>query len=315
MRTVLTRSPAIAARFLSEGQLAAFPTETVYGLGADARNAVAVEQIFEAKGRPLDNPLIVHVADESMLRSVVDAITPAASRLIEAFFPGPLTLVLPRASSVPAVVSAGLGTVGVRMPAHPVAHALLEACGFPVAAPSANRSGRPSPTTWQAVRDDLDGRIACILQGERSTLGLESTVVDCTAEIPVLLRKGAVSAEELCAVVEIASHSAVPVPKQPSRSPGMHYPHYAPEASVRMVDRTRAPGPQTAYLGINMPAHADGFEVIKLCSDVAEYAHELFYFFRHCEQIGIRTIYCEEPPTEGIGLALHDRIKRASERR
>ncbi len=315
VHTVLTRSPSKAAGFLSRGQLAAFPTETVYGLGADARNSAAVERIYKAKGRPLDNPLIVHIADESMLRTIVKNVPPSATRLIERFFPGPLTLVLPRGDTVPPVVSAGLNTLAVRMPAHPIAHDLLASCGFPVAAPSANRSGRPSPTTWEAVRDDLDGRIACILQGDRSTLGLESTVVDCTEDVPVLLRHGAVSAEELRAVVEIDAGATVSVSYPDRRSPGMQHQHYAPDAAVRMANSTLVPEPHSAYLGMNRPLHADDFELVKLCRDTAEYAHELFFFFRECERIGIRTIVCEEPPKDGIGSALHDRIQRASVRK
>ena len=164
MTTHLTESPEDAAAYIRRGQTVAFPTETVYGLGADAFNGDAVQQIFAAKGRPSDNPLIVHIADRAQVDRLAASVPGPARALMDRFFPGPLTLILPRCPDVPSVVTAGLDTVGVRMPDHPVAQRFLAACGTPVAAPSANRSGRPSPTTWQAVRDDLDGRIPCILK-------------------------------------------------------------------------------------------------------------------------------------------------------
>ena len=201
MRTLLTGSPEEAARFIKGGGVVAFPTETVYGLGADAYNEHAVRKIFEAKRRPADNPLIAHVAAREQLADLTLEVPHAAEHLIETFFPGPLTLVLKKSDRVPLIATAGLDTVGVRMPASPLAHEFLTLCGTPVVAPSANISGRPSPTTWQAVFEDLDGRIDCILQGGPTDIGLESTVVDCTTKPPLVLRFGSVPLEELRGVV------------------------------------------------------------------------------------------------------------------
>ncbi|MFN7621581.1 MAG: L-threonylcarbamoyladenylate synthase, partial [Acidobacteriota bacterium] len=195
MKTELTKSVESAARYIIEGEVVAFPTETVYGLGANIFNEAAIAKIFAAKGRPSDNPLIAHIATLDQLLSLAREIPPAARLLIDRFFPGPLTVVLPKLPAVPMIATAGLETIGVRMPDHPLAIELLRACGLPLVAPSANLSGRPSPTTWQAVLEDLEGRIACILQGEPTRVGLESTVVDCTAAVPTLLRAGAITLE------------------------------------------------------------------------------------------------------------------------
>ncbi len=209
VHTILTSSCEEAAAFIRRGELAAFPTETVYGLGADALDVTAVKRIFEVKGRPTDNPMIVHLADTGDIASVVRELSRAARLLIREFFPGPLTLVLEKASAIPMEVTAGLATVGVRVPSHPVAREFLRACGRPVAAPSANRSGAPSPTTWESVQEDLDGLVPCILKGDRSAVGLESTVVDCTGSTPVILREGAIGLETLRTIVpEVQPSSA-----------------------------------------------------------------------------------------------------------
>ena len=200
MQTLLTTSPRSAAEFIRRGETVAFPTETVYGLGANALDETAVAKIFAAKGRPADNPLIIHLAEAEQMHTVAREINAAAHNFIEHFFPGALTLVVPKTERVPPNVTAGLATVGVRVPAHELAREFLRACAVPVAAPSANLSGRPSPTTWEAVREDLDGRIACILQGAQTEVGLESTVVDCTGDVPLVLRAGAVTLEQLRAV-------------------------------------------------------------------------------------------------------------------
>src|SRR5258707_9388560 len=197
MLTVLTESPEDAAEFVRRGELAAFPTETVYGLGADLFNQTALQKIFNAKQRPADNPLIAHISSIDELGFLTSDISDNATKLIERFFPGPLTIVFPRKSTIPDLATAGLSTIGIRMPRHPIARAFLKAVGGPVAAPSANLSGRPSPTTWEAVHEDLNSRIACILKGGPSEVGIESTVVDCSMEIPVLLRPGAVTFEQL----------------------------------------------------------------------------------------------------------------------
>ena len=252
MDTHLTTSPDEAAQYVREGRLAAFPTETVYGLGADAFQPSAVQSIFTAKGRPADNPLIVHLVARAQLRQVAAAVPPVAETLLNRFAPGPLTLILPRAEAVPGVVTAGLGTVGVRFPVHDGARAFLRACDTPVAAPSANRSGRPSPTHWTAVQEDLGGRIACILKGGRTEAGVESTVLDCTASPPTVLRPGAVSVEQLrdaVGVVDVADASETDA----ARSPGTKHRHYAPAASVRLVQSPAAaePGETFQYLNDN----------------------------------------------------------------
>ena len=193
VKTVLTTSPDEAAEFIKRGGIVAFPTETVYGLGANVFDEKAVAKIFEAKRRPADNPLIAHIADIGQIGMLATEITESAKKFIDAFFPGPLTIVLRKTAKVPLIATAGLDTIGIRMPRSALAHQFLAACGTPVVAPSANLSGRPSPTTWQAVLEDLDGRIDCILQGDATEIGLESTVVDCTSAVPVILRGGSVS--------------------------------------------------------------------------------------------------------------------------
>ncbi|MBP9664516.1 MAG: threonylcarbamoyl-AMP synthase, partial [Pyrinomonadaceae bacterium] len=201
MKTVVTEDVEIAASFIRGGGTVAFPTETVYGLGANVFDEAAVAKIFEAKRRPADNPLIAHVASVGQIAELATEVTERAERFIQAFFPGPLTVVVRKKKNVPLIASAGLDTIGVRMPRGELAQTFLKACGVSVVAPSANLSGRPSPTTWEAVLEDLDGRIDCILQGEPTEIGLESTVVDCTGDVPVLLRTGAVSLDALRAVV------------------------------------------------------------------------------------------------------------------
>ncbi len=313
MKTIVTASPKEAAEFVRAGEIAAFPTETVYGLGAHAFSPAAVQSIFDAKGRPADNPLIVHIFDKGQADEIAVAIPPYARLLMEKFFPGPLTLVLRKDQRVPREVTAGLATVGVRMPDHDRAIEFLRLCDSPVAAPSANRAGRPSPTTWQAVLEDLDGRIPCILTGNRTAIGLESTVVDCTEDDPAVLRPGAVSLEELQTVV--ASTGAVTATGSSNRrSPGLRHRHYAPQALVRLVvEAPTAPERNTAYIGISTPRHPDRFERYLVCGDVHEYAYELFDFFRACDTRGVHTIYCELPTGGGLATALSDRLRRASE--
>jgi L-threonylcarbamoyladenylate synthase len=315
MQTLLTRDISEAARILAAGQLVAFPTETVYGLGARADQADAVARIFDAKDRPPDNPLIVHVAAPEDVLRVARSIPDMARRLMEAFWPGPLTLVLPARDDLPRTVTAGLDTVGVRMPDHALALALLREAGVPVAAPSANRSGRPSPTTWEAVRDDLQGRIEAILQGEPARVGLESSVVDCTGAHPVVLRPGGISIEALRQVVPsttgVGQHDAATV-----RSPGTRHPHYRPEARVSWVGpydpvTTVPEGIRTAgYIGLRTPP--DGYAAVCLVPDLEAYASELFRFFRQCEAAGLTDVHCERFAPSGIGLALADRIDRAT---
>lgn len=313
MKTVLTKSPEEAARFIKLGGLTAFPTETVYGLGADIFNEKAIQKIFIAKGRPSDNPLIAHVGRLEDIEKLTKKITNSAQKFITAFFPGPLTLVLPKSASVPLIATAGLETIGVRMPKHALANKFLLACETPVVAPSANISGKPSPTIWEAVYEDLNGKIDCILQGEPTEVGLESTVVDCIGDVPLILRPGAVSIEQLRAVVP--QTKIYTAESESPKSPGLKHRHYSPAARVILIDtlQTAISGELNAYMGLE-PLPGQQFGCVKICSSVDEYAHALFTFFRECDQRGIKTIYCQTVTETGIGLALMDRLKRAAQR-
>ncbi len=311
MRTLITSSFRTAAKIIAAHGIVAFPTETVYGLGADAFHGDAVKKIFAAKGRPADNPLIVHVGSVDGISSVVSSIPSFAEKFIEEFFPGPLTLVLPKSKKISPLATAGLSTVGVRVPKHPVAVKFLTECGVPVAAPSANLSGSPSPTTWHAVKKDLNGRIPCILKGDRSRVGVESTVVDCTGKSPVILRAGGVTLEQLRSVIPSTrlqkQQSAVP------KSPGVKYRHYSPLAYVFIVSGVQetVPMKSAAYIGLQSAGRGP-FGVKKICRTPEEYARSLFHFFRECDARGIETIYCEQVSEGGIGLALMDRIRKAA---
>lgn len=314
MKTVVTRSVEEAAEFIRRGELVAFPTETVYGLGANLFDEGALAKIFEAKGRPADNPLIAHISDPRQLLLVARSVPPAASWFVDVFFPGPLTVVLPKRDTVPGIATAGLDTIGVRMPGHALAHEFLSACGTPVAAPSANRSGRPSPTTAAAVLEDLDGRIACVLEGDQTEVGLESTVVDCTGDDPVVLRAGAVSLERLQEVVPATQLGIDDTGEGAARSPGTRYKHYAPRARVEVAETALAApgGEHAAWIGLERPMAA--FALVRECASVDEYARALFAFFRACDAAGVEVVYCQEVAPVGIGLALMDRIRRASDR-
>jgi L-threonylcarbamoyladenylate synthase len=312
MKTVLTKSPIEAAELIRRGGAVAFPTETVYGLGANVFDEKAIRKIFAAKQRPNDNPLIAHVGNFGQIESLVSEITPSARKFIEAFFPAPLTLVLPKAERVPFAATAHLETVGVRMPKNDLALEFLRQCETPLVAPSANLSGRPSPTTWQAVYEDLNGRIECILQGGETTeIGLESTVVDCTANAPLILRAGAITLEDLQRIVPDTRIYRASKNEQP-KSPGLKHRHYSPRARAVLVSDLRfRVSNRSAYIGLNEPR--EKFDLIKICRSVEDYAHEFFKFFRECDRRHIRMIYCETVEEKGIGLALMDRLKRAAE--
>ena len=309
--TLLTRDPVAAAEIIRRGGIVAFPTETVYGLGANVFDEAAINRVFEAKKRPHDNPLIAHIGGLRMLDQLAESVPGFAHLLIENFFPGPLTLVLPKRCEVPSLATAGLDSIGVRMPGHDLAREFLNACANPVVAPSANLSGRPSPTTWQAVHEDLNGRIDCILQGDATEIGLESTVVDCTGGYPVVLRQGSVTLEEIRRVVPHAAANTSSEAEQ--KSPGLRHKHYAPDARVVMIDRSTkiADAPSAAYIGLS--DREDAFAVEQIVSDADEYAHVLFEFFRECEREGIGIIYCEAVEEIGIGTALMDRLRRAAQ--
>ena len=225
------------ASHLASGEVVAFPTETVYGLGANAFDAEAVGRIFAAKGRPSDNPLICHVGDKSLIKDIVSEITPLAQKLIDAFMPGPITVIMKKADAIPSAVTAGLGTVGVRMPSDPVANEFLKACNVPVAAPSANLSGTPSPTNARSVMEDMEGYIYAVIDGGDSVFGIESTVVDATGEKPVILRPGAVTKADIeaCANGDAVYAGTLEAGQTP-KAPGMKYRHYAPFANVEVMD-------------------------------------------------------------------------------
>ncbi|MDI3316822.1 MAG: L-threonylcarbamoyladenylate synthase [Bacillota bacterium] len=340
----------LAASILRRGGLVAFPTETVYGLGADATNPEAVRAIFAAKGRPSDNPLIVHVADLEALGEAAEP-TETALELARRFWPGPLTLVLPRKAAVADEVTAGLETVGVRMPDHPVARALLRATGRPVAAPSANRSGRPSPTTAEDVLADLDGRIDAVLDGGPCRIGVESTVVDLTGSPPLVLRVGGLAVEELRrwlpgleidrAILRQLGRDGSPAAGRDAeteagsfrpRAPGMKYRHYAPrvplylvrgeEARVRettaeLIRRLRTGGGRVAVIA---PRESMGYYDADFRLDLgpradpSAWATRLFRALREAERTGAAAIVAEAPPAEGLGLAVAERLSRAASR-
>ena len=313
MQTALTDSAKEAAYILNSGGVVAFPTETVYGLGAGIDNPEAIRQLFHAKGRPGDNPLIVHIYSLEQLPDVADDINQSARLLIERFFPGPLTLVLKKNQRVPYSVTAGLETVGVRCPANPLAREFLSYCSSPVAAPSANLSGLPSATSWETVYEDLQGKINAVLRGKPSAIGLESTIVDCSCSVPILLRAGAITLEQLQAVLPAIIVNAPTDTQEAPKSPGLKYPHYAPKASIRLLQTndTITTGPSSGYIGLSSPP--EGVSLFKICHDLEEYGRELFSFFRHCDALGINVIYCELPENTGIGRAIRDRLIRASE--
>jgi L-threonylcarbamoyladenylate synthase len=302
----------VAAAALREGRLVAFPTETVYGLGADATNGRAVAAIFEAKGRPRFNPLIVHVPDvEAAAR--LGRLTPVGLQLAEAFWPGALTLVMAKREgcSVADLATAGLDTIAVRVPAHPVAQALLRAVDRPVAAPSANRSGHVSPTTAAHVQADLEDRVAMILDGGATPVGLESTVVDATGDNPVVLRLGGIAREAIARVVGRSVEVATGAPEKPM-SPGMLGRHYAPAARLRLGAGEARNGEALLAFGPTVPPHAGAMLNLSTSSDLVEAAANLFSHLRVLDGSGAATIAVMPIPEEGLGEAINDRLQRAA---
>ncbi|HZZ38791.1 MAG TPA: L-threonylcarbamoyladenylate synthase [Acidobacteriaceae bacterium] len=332
------RAIAQAAEILRGGGTVAFPTETVYGLGANALDASAVAKIFAAKERPSWDPLIVHIGDASMLTTVAAEVKEAAERLIDAFWPGPLTLLLPKGEQVPAAVTAGLMRVGVRMPAHPVAHALLHAAGVPVAAPSANRFGRTSATTAEHVAEDLDGRIDAILDGGETTHGVESTVVDVRESSCVVYRPGVISLEQLRTVcrcpVWIREGKTAEETAEAAAAPGMGVRHYAPKARVILVEGEGEA--QKASLGAAVRKCEEAGETVGVMlpdvfqaavigrqarvfrwgrwEDTEELAQRLYAGLRWLDGAGVTAIVCPLPAEGGLGTALRDRLQKAARR-
>ncbi len=308
---------ARAAQLLREGQLVAIPTETVYGLAANALNADAVLRIFEAKGRPHFDPLIMHLPDATAVRGHVQDIPPQAERLMEAFWPGPLTLVLPKRGHVPDLVTSGLDTVAVRVPSHPMTQALLRQVDFPLAAPSANLFGHVSPTTAQHVNDQLGDRIAYILDGGPTDIGLESTIVGFEDGRPVVYRLGGLSVEEIERVIGpvqlVLNQSSDP------KAPGMLKSHYAPRIPLHLgnpaVLLPLLEGKRIGFLGFNLPLRdmaAERQRILSPTGDLKEAAHNLFAYLRDMETMDIDAIIAEEAPDTGLGKAINDRLRRAS---
>ena len=311
---------ARAAQVLRSGGLVAFPTETVYGLGADALDPAAIARVFAAKQRPADNPLIVHVAEVAAARALARAFPRSAEVVAAALWPGPLTLVLPRGPRVPEATTAGQDTVALRVPDHPVALALLRACGRPLAAPSANRSGRPSPTLASHVLTDLAGRIDLILDGGPTQHGLESTVLDLSGARPLLLRRGAVTLEQLQALLgEVETVNEADTQAQ-ARSPGLRHRHYAPRARVELVAegtgevaaaRALAAGEKVAL--ICRRAVDSAALVERLPKSLPDYASALFASLRALDAAGVDRVIVEAVPETGVGAAIMDRLRRAAQ--
>ncbi|MGI8316607.1 L-threonylcarbamoyladenylate synthase [Halobacillus mangrovi] len=326
---LLETDPSIeeAAQLLNDRHVVAFPTETVYGLGADATNVEAVQRIFEAKGRPSDNPLIVHVADIHQVEKLAQNIPDRAYRLMEAFWPGPLTLVLESNGTAAENVTAGLSTIGIRMPDHPLALALLRASGKPLAAPSANRSGRPSPTDAAHVWQDLEGRVAGILDGGATGVGVESTVLDCTSDTPVILRPGGVTKEDLEKILPIVDvDSALKDKQEHPRSPGMKYTHYAPEAPLWLVKgddeffieqltQLKEEGHRVGVIASTELAEKLNHDRVSLCGSrvrLNEVAGRLYAVLREFKKAEVDVILCETFPETGVGAAIMNRLTKAS---
>ena len=332
---ITPESVALAARLLQQGELVALPTETVYGIAADARNGEAVKKIFEAKGRPQDNPLIVHICGMEMLNGIVSEVPERAKKLAAAFWPGPLTMVMPRGPEVSDVTCAGLDTVGVRMPSHPVVQQVIRTSGVAFAAPSANLSGKPSPTNAPDTLADMDGRLPLILDGGESNVGVESTVVAVTGEHPLLLRPGYVTKEQMEAVLgeEVLVSPAI-LEKlkdgEVARSPGMKYKHYAPKADMVIVDGTRKH--VIAKINELVASHRDDGKKIAVIAteetkqfydadvvlsmgsraDEDSIAHELYRILRDCDELDVDVIFSESFSTPRIGQAIMNRMLKAA---
>jgi len=299
-----------AAKLLRAGKLVAFPTETVYGLGANALSAEAVQRIFEAKGRPRTSPLIVHIAVLEDVHKVVSEWPEAAQRLAEEFWPGPLTLVLPKQAAVPDIVTAGLKTVGVRMPSHPVALALLKECGLPLAAPSANRFAQLSPTTAEHVRRSLGDRVDFVLDGGPCAVGIESTVLSLVGT-PTLLRPGGISREQLEEVIgPVAVASGVT--EGPHASPGMHAKHYSPRTRLLLSKIGEVPhAGRGVYLRIARDPE-DGCDVRQMPTNPQEYAQAIYGTLHDLDAARYDWIAVEHPPVTSAWEAVVDRLRRAA---
>lgn len=315
------------ANILKNGGLAAVPTETVYGLAANAFDAEACANIFKAKGRPGDNPLIVHICNMEMLSDIVEEVPEGAKKLAEKYWPGPLTMIMKKSEKIPDVTSAGLPSVAVRFPSHPVARAIIEKTKLPLAAPSANLSGSPSPTTFEHCVHDLMGRVDAIIDGGASSVGVESTIISFAGEKPVLLRPGYVTLEQLCeelGEVEV-SHAVLEKLEEGEKvlSPGMKYKHYAPKAKVTLIkaDSEEYIKYVNEHAGEGVFAlcfdeEAEKLNVSTVCygsefSD-AQQAEHIFDALRKIDESGAERVFAHSPKATGIGLAVYNRLIRAA---
>ena len=320
-----------AGQCIKDGGLVAFPTETVYGLGGDGLNEVAAKNIYLAKGRPSDNPLILHINDQKMLSRIVSEVTPMAKKIMTAICPGPITIILPKSDIVPKAVTGGLDTIAVRMPDNDIARALIKYADTPIAAPSANISGRPSPTTAQAVYKDLQSRIDMVLDGGACQFGVESTIVDCTEDVPIILRPGAITKEmleEIFPVVKIdkAIVGANVVPK----APGMKYKHYAPKVVMILIEGDNEKM-SSSIKEILHKYENEGKKVGLLVSDevanelnhqntfsygsqenLAQIASEIYEGLRYFDDKDVDIILAQGTTDKGIGLAIMNRLHKAS---
>lgn len=313
---------------LSGGGLVAFPTETVYGLGANAFCGKSALDIFKAKGRPADNPLIVHVESVEEVKSAVSEIPENALKLFKRFSPGPLTVIMKKAEQIPYEVTAGLETVAVRIPSHPVARALIKASGVPIAAPSANLSGKPSPTLAEDVIKDMDGRIDAIIDGGGCEVGLESTIVDVSGDTPVLLRPGGITFEELKAVLPgiiVDEHilKSVAADEQP-KCPGMKYKHYAPDAAVIVVEgesnaveskiKALLKENKTKKCGVMSfgKVYEEADFVFDVGKDNTDYANRLFYLLRKADKVGAEIVFAEFCIEDERALAVKNRLYKSA---
>jgi len=323
-----------ATELLREGKLVAFPTETVYGLGANALDEKAVSSIFTAKGRPSDNPLIIHIGQEKDIENLISGRVPQfAQKLMNKFWPGPLTLILPKSKKVPKITTGGLNTVAVRMPNHPIALELIKEAGLPLAAPSANLSGKPSPTLVEHVIEDLAGRVAGIIDGGQTGLGVESTVIDLSREVPILLRPGGVTYEQLLEElgqvdIDPAVKSKLADESKVAISPGMKYRHYAPQAEVILIegeedkikekieelissDKGKKIGVMVSkeladdYLGANI-------KIMGSKENLIEISQSIFKLLREFDEEGIEKIFIEGLQLEGLGLAIMNRLRKSA---
>ncbi len=322
-----------AGEIIRQGGLVAFPTETVYGLGGDALNPESAKKIYAAKGRPSDNPLIIHIADMEHLGKITKEIPQSAYQLADAFWPGPLTMILPKSEAVPSQTTGGLDTVAVRMPSHPVAMEFIKAAGGYVAAPSANLSGKPSPTTAKYVMQDMDGRIDMIIDGDGVDIGLESTIVDLTGEKPMILRPGYITEEMLDKVlgqVEIDQTLFRADSKEAPKAPGMKYRHYAPKGELVLVEGSpeavvsyineqtrihKERGERTGIIGTSEMAdryEADSVKIAGSRKDEAAIARQLYTFLREFDDEDIAYMYAESFAGAGMRQAIMNRLLKAA---